>query len=50
MINQKSVDQILYNMSYDDSNYDIDWMAGAIDRHIHDPYALYESLCKEAPA
>lgn len=34
----------------DDSGYSVDWMAGAIDRHIHDPYALYESLCKEAPA
>ncbi len=34
----------------DDSDYSVDWMAGAIDRHIHDPYALYESLCKEALA
>jgi uncharacterized glyoxalase superfamily metalloenzyme YdcJ len=34
----------------DDSGYSVGWMAGAIDRHIHDPYALYESLCKEAPA
>jgi uncharacterized glyoxalase superfamily metalloenzyme YdcJ len=34
----------------DDSGYSIDWMAGAIGRHIHDPYALYESLCKEALA
>jgi uncharacterized glyoxalase superfamily metalloenzyme YdcJ len=34
----------------DDSGYSVDWMAGAIDRHIHDPYSLYESLCKEAPA
>ena len=33
-----------------DSVYSIDWMAGAIGRHIHDPYALYESLCKEALA
>jgi len=24
------------------THYDLDWMAGAIDRHIHDPYALYE--------
>ncbi|MEU0518356.1 DUF1338 family protein [Streptosporangium sp. NPDC006007] len=23
-------------------HYDADWMAGAIDRHIHDPFALYE--------
>ncbi|MGB8209288.1 MAG: VOC family protein, partial [Mycobacterium sp.] len=30
----------------DDSGYSVDWMAGVIDRHIHDPYALYESLCK----
>jgi uncharacterized glyoxalase superfamily metalloenzyme YdcJ len=34
----------------DDSGYSVDWMAGVIDRHIHDPYALYESLCKEALA
>jgi uncharacterized glyoxalase superfamily metalloenzyme YdcJ len=34
----------------DDSGYSQDWMAGAIDRHIHDPYVLYESLCKEALA
>ena len=34
----------------DDSGYSMDWMAGAIGRHIHDPYALYESLCKEALA
>ena len=34
----------------DDSGYSADWMAGAIGRHIHDPYLLYESLCKEALA
>jgi uncharacterized glyoxalase superfamily metalloenzyme YdcJ len=34
----------------DDSGYSADWMAGAIGRHIHDPYLLYESLCKEATA
>ena len=34
----------------DDSGYNVDWMAGVIDRHIHDPYPLYESLCKEALA
>jgi uncharacterized glyoxalase superfamily metalloenzyme YdcJ len=34
----------------DDSGYSVDWMAGAIGRHIHDPYALYESLCKEVLA
>ncbi|MGH3594526.1 MAG: 2-oxoadipate dioxygenase/decarboxylase family protein, partial [Mycobacterium sp.] len=34
----------------DDSGYSIDWMAGAIGRVVHDPYALYESLCKEALA
>ncbi|GBE65738.1 hypothetical protein MFM001_22000 [Mycobacterium sp. MFM001] len=27
----------------DDSGYSMDWMAGAIDRHIHDPYVLYET-------
>jgi uncharacterized glyoxalase superfamily metalloenzyme YdcJ len=34
----------------DDSGYSVDWMAGAIGRHIHDPYLLYESLCEEALA
>jgi uncharacterized glyoxalase superfamily metalloenzyme YdcJ len=34
----------------DDSGYSVDWLAGAIDRHIHDPHLLYESLCKEALA
>jgi len=24
------------------ARYDLDWMAGAIDRHIHDPFELYE--------
>jgi uncharacterized glyoxalase superfamily metalloenzyme YdcJ len=28
----------------DDSGYHIGWLAGAIDRDIHDPYALYEAL------
>lgn len=27
----------------DDSGYSMDWMAGAIDRHIHDPYTLYDA-------
>ncbi|MUL76922.1 VOC family protein [Mycolicibacterium sp. CBMA 226] len=26
----------------DHSDYSLDWMAGAISRHIHDPYDLYE--------
>lgn len=26
----------------DESGYSPDWMSGAIDHHIHDPYALYE--------
>jgi uncharacterized glyoxalase superfamily metalloenzyme YdcJ len=26
----------------DESGYSVDWMAGAIGHHIHDPYALYE--------
>jgi uncharacterized glyoxalase superfamily metalloenzyme YdcJ len=25
-----------------DSEYDVDWLAGAIGHHIYDPYALYE--------
>jgi uncharacterized glyoxalase superfamily metalloenzyme YdcJ len=32
----------------DDSGYDIEWLAGAIGRDIHDPYALYEALAQEA--
>ncbi len=34
----------------DDSGYSAEWLAGAIGRHIHDPYALYEALSQEAPA
>jgi len=34
----------------DGSGYSVDWMAGAIGRDIHDPYLLYESVCKEAVA
>ncbi|AKN17991.1 hypothetical protein MHAE_16286 [Mycobacterium haemophilum DSM 44634] len=33
----------------DNSGYDSGWLAGAIDRDIHDPYALYEALSKEVP-
>ena len=33
----------------DDSGYDVRWLAGAIGRPIHDPYALYEALSQEAP-
>ncbi len=32
----------------DDSGYDVQWLAGAIGRDIHDPYALYEALSQEA--
>ena len=28
----------------DDSGYSMAWLTGTIDRHIYDPYALYESL------
>ncbi|MBO0863703.1 MAG: VOC family protein [Mycobacterium sp.] len=31
----------------DDSGYSVDWMAGAIGRHIYDPYALYDALAQE---
>jgi uncharacterized glyoxalase superfamily metalloenzyme YdcJ len=34
---------------YDDSGYDVEWLAGAIGHDIHDPYALYEALSQEAP-
>ena len=33
----------------DESGYDIDWMAGTIGRHIHDPYDLYDATAQEAP-
>jgi uncharacterized glyoxalase superfamily metalloenzyme YdcJ len=33
----------------DDSGYDRGWLAGAIGRDIHNPYALYEALAQEAP-
>jgi uncharacterized glyoxalase superfamily metalloenzyme YdcJ len=33
-----------------DSGYSVEWLAGAIDRHIYDPYALYESLSQEVSA
>lgn len=36
--------------STDDSGYDIEWLAGAIGRDIHDPYALYEALSQGVPA
>jgi uncharacterized glyoxalase superfamily metalloenzyme YdcJ len=29
-----------------DTMYDIDWMAGAIGHHIHDPYAIYEKASR----
>jgi uncharacterized glyoxalase superfamily metalloenzyme YdcJ len=32
-----------------DSEYDVEWLAGAIDHHIYDPYALYEAQSQEAP-
>ncbi|MEZ0362186.1 DUF1338 family protein [Mycobacterium sp. pUA109] len=34
----------------DDSGYSSDWMAGAIDHLIHDPYRLYAALAEERPA
>ncbi|TDH49777.1 VOC family protein [Mycobacterium eburneum] len=34
----------------DDSGYTSDWMAGAIDRRIHDPYQLYAALAQEKTA
>jgi uncharacterized glyoxalase superfamily metalloenzyme YdcJ len=30
----------------DDSDYDAEWLAGAIGRHIDDPYALYEEASR----
>lgn len=34
----------------DESGYSVDWLAGALNRHIYDPYALYESLSQEVSA
>jgi uncharacterized glyoxalase superfamily metalloenzyme YdcJ len=34
----------------DDSDYSLGWLAGAIDRPIYDPYALYEAHAQEAAA
>ena len=34
----------------DESGYDIEWMAGTIGRHIHDPYDLYDATAQETPA
>jgi uncharacterized glyoxalase superfamily metalloenzyme YdcJ len=33
----------------DNSGYSIGWLAGAVDRDIRDPYALYEALSEEVP-
>ncbi|EUA19370.1 aldehyde dehydrogenase family protein [Mycobacterium xenopi 3993] len=33
----------------DDSQYSVEWLAGAIDRAIYDPYALYEAHAQEGP-
>jgi uncharacterized glyoxalase superfamily metalloenzyme YdcJ len=30
----------------DDSDYSLDWMAGAIGHHVHDPYDLYEKATR----
>jgi uncharacterized glyoxalase superfamily metalloenzyme YdcJ len=32
----------------DRSGYDVDWMAGRIGHHIHDPYDLYDALTQKA--
>jgi len=34
----------------DESGYTLDWMAGAIGHHIHDPYNLYDATAQEPPA
>jgi uncharacterized glyoxalase superfamily metalloenzyme YdcJ len=34
----------------DESGYDIGWLAGAIGRDIHDPYALYEAFSRRHPS
>jgi uncharacterized glyoxalase superfamily metalloenzyme YdcJ len=32
---------------HDDSGYGADWLAGAIDHHVHDPYELYEKAAAQ---
>lgn len=34
----------------DESGYNVDWMAGTIGHHIHDPYDLYDATAQEDPA
>lgn len=34
----------------DEAGYDLQWMAGAIGHHIHDPYDLYDATAQEPPA
>ncbi|AQT81281.1 DUF1338 domain-containing protein [Mycolicibacterium litorale] len=34
----------------DQSGYSLNWMAGTIGHHIHDPYDLYDATAQEAPA
>ncbi len=34
----------------DESGYSMDWMAGTIGHHIHDPYDLYDATAQEPPA
>ena len=34
----------------DESGYTLEWMAGAIGHHIHDPYNLYDATAQEPPA
>jgi len=34
----------------DESGYTLDWMAGTIGHHIHDPHNLYDATAQEPPA
>ena len=34
----------------DESGYTLEWMAGAIGHHMHDPYDLYDATAQEPPA
>jgi len=34
----------------DESGYTLEWMAGTIGHHIHDPYTLYDATAQEPPA
>lgn len=42
----RDADAIDQSATPDESDYSLDWMAGAIGHHIHDPYELYEKAAR----